>query len=288
MQIFNEKGKLNLEILSKVIERPELFSHGDRQNFWDDEHISKNMLEAHLMRDSDAGSRKYETIKNICKWIVETLELEKGMKLIDLGCGPGLYCEELYNYGLDITGVDYSKRSIDYAKNHAEECKMDISYFYKNYLTLDYENEFDVAILVYYDFSCFTEADTKKLLEVIYRLLKKGGCFVFDVQTPNKEGLEKEVKTWSIEKGGFWNPNNHIELYQKLYFPDYYAEMEQYIIIDEDGNMDEFRLWELHYYLKDLEALMKEAGFTIEGVYNDLTGTPYSDDSSAMGLIVRK
>lgn len=286
--MLNKKGKLELELLSKLFEKQQIFSQGDRHNFWDDEHISKNLLEAHLNRDWDAGSRKYETIKKTCRWLVEVLGLKKGMKLIDLGCGPGLYCSELYKYGLQITGVDYAKRSIEYAKKYAEDNKMDITYFYKNYLTLDYDNEFDVAILVYYDFACFSESDTKELLKIIYRLLNKGGYFVFDVQTPKIDNLEKIERRWNINKGGFWKPNNYLELYQSRYYPNYHIQLEQYVIIEEEGNISEFKLWERYYSLKDIKKLIKESGFSIEGLYSDLTGTPYNEDSKSIGLVVKK
>lgn len=288
MHIFNEKDKFDLETLSKIIERPELFSQGDRQNFWDDGYISKNLLEAHLNRDWDAASRKYETIRNTCKWMVDTLNLKEGMKIIDLGCGPGLYCSELYKYGLQITGVDFSQRSIDYAKKYAQDNKMTINYFYKNYLTLDYENEFNMVMLVYYDFACFSKSDTKELLRVIYNMLKTGGYFVFDIQTPNAKGFGCEETKWSINNGGFWRQNRYIELYQKLYYPNSHTRLDHHIIIDENGEISEFRLWERHYFLKDIEELVKEAGFSIEGVFSDLTGTPYRDDSKAIGLVVRK
>ena len=37
-------------------------------------------------------------------------------KILDLGCGPGLYTIRLSAAGYDVTGMDYSRRSIAYAK----------------------------------------------------------------------------------------------------------------------------------------------------------------------------
>ncbi len=44
----------------------------------------------------------------------------KTKKLLDLGCGAGIYSELLYDKGFSVTGIDFSKRSIEYAQNHAK------------------------------------------------------------------------------------------------------------------------------------------------------------------------
>jgi ubiquinone/menaquinone biosynthesis C-methylase UbiE len=36
--------------------------------------------------------------------------------ILDVGCGPGLYCEKLNENGYDIIGVDYSENTIELAK----------------------------------------------------------------------------------------------------------------------------------------------------------------------------
>ncbi len=48
--------------------------------------------------------------------------------LFDIGCGPGIYAEKFARQGYYVTGIDFSKRSIDYAKNSALKQGLDISY----------------------------------------------------------------------------------------------------------------------------------------------------------------
>lgn len=57
-------NKNHSDILSSILdcsEKPQLFELGET-HFWDDPHISKSMLEAHLNPDTDAASRKRVTI----------------------------------------------------------------------------------------------------------------------------------------------------------------------------------------------------------------------------------
>ncbi|MTI69185.1 MAG: class I SAM-dependent methyltransferase [Firmicutes bacterium] len=282
------EDKFNLNYLEEISKKPKVFSYSDRRGFWDDEYISKNMLEAHLNPYLEAASRKYDTIKESCKWIVESLELKKGDKLIDLGCGPGLYLNELYKYGLNLTGIDYSKRSIEYAKEYSIENNLDIKYLYKDYLTLDYNEKFDVATLIYYDFGCFKESDVKKLLKIINSLLKKDGYFVFDVQTPYYNDLKEERSNWEICNGGFFSPNKYLELQNKYYYPKYETRLNQHIIIEENGDIKEYRLWHKHYTLEKIRKLLNKSNFKIKKVYSNLLGSKYNETSKELGIIAQK
>lgn len=77
---------------------------------WTDKHISKNMLAAHLDLDSDVASRNVSTIKKTVEWISSVSK--ENAKILDIGCGPGLYSTALSEKGFDVTGIDISSRSI--------------------------------------------------------------------------------------------------------------------------------------------------------------------------------
>jgi len=127
-------------MLNKILEylkKPELYAESTSK-FWDDDHISKGMLEAHLHPTWDAATRNYKFVDNSVEWISKLAPSEKYKKLLDLGCGPGLYAERFVKKGYKLTGVDFSKRSIEYAKEKAKEKALDIEYIYKNYLQIDY------------------------------------------------------------------------------------------------------------------------------------------------------
>ncbi|WP_345305315.1 hypothetical protein [Candidatus Villigracilis saccharophilus] len=68
-----------LKIISQLIElqqNPEPFAPGELL-FWNDPHISKQMLDAHLDPNIEAASRKPETIDRSVKWLIKTLGLKK-------------------------------------------------------------------------------------------------------------------------------------------------------------------------------------------------------------------
>ena len=79
-------------ILSQLIDlqqKPEPFITGEPL-FWNDPHISKQMLKVHLDPNIDAASRKAKVIDHSVQWMIEMLGLQSGDAVLDLGCGPGL------------------------------------------------------------------------------------------------------------------------------------------------------------------------------------------------------
>jgi 2-polyprenyl-3-methyl-5-hydroxy-6-metoxy-1,4-benzoquinol methylase len=85
---------------------PPLFERG--APMWNDPYIATQMLEYHLDDSHDIASRRPEIIDQTVMWISDKLNLQAGMHLLDLGCGPGLYTRRFAEAGLKTTGVDYS------------------------------------------------------------------------------------------------------------------------------------------------------------------------------------
>ena len=77
---------------------------------WTDPYISEQLLQIHLNPELDLASRKYSTIQSTAEWVLSKVSKKK-MKILDLGCGPGLYSEIFANKGHLVTGVDFSKNS---------------------------------------------------------------------------------------------------------------------------------------------------------------------------------
>ena len=55
------------------------------------------------------GWRDYElTSKGFGEWYYDCLPTDRGKRILDLGCGPGLYDELFASQGHHVTGVDIS------------------------------------------------------------------------------------------------------------------------------------------------------------------------------------
>lgn len=143
------------------------------------------------------SNNKRDSIK-IDDWLDKFLNIIESCKtpIIDLGCGSGNDTLYLLNKGKEVIPCDLSKNSIDSIKKDFPEIK-DAKCF--NMLDgLPFEDSSCELIIADLCLHYFTEADTKKVLKDIQRVLTKNGHLIFRVNSVNDvnhgagQGLEVE------------------------------------------------------------------------------------------------
>lgn len=259
----------------------------NEQSFWQDDYISSHLLQAHLNPEFEGASRSHTFIDNSVNWIEGMFPSTQYRRLLDIGCGPGLYAERLVAKGYKVTGVDFSKRSIDYARNSADKLGCSIEYRYENYLTDEWKDPYDIAVLIYCDYAALSTNNRKLLLDKIYAGLCEGGVLLLDVFTRHKFDAFQESRTWSIhEKGGFWNEGKHISLHLNLKYPEYTTLEQTAVMTEEDTKV--YYIWNRYFTREELIAEASEAEFTVIGMYQDVEGKPYSEDGMTMCMTLQK
>ncbi len=278
---------LDIPALQALQAPPAPFTPGEPL-FWDDPHISAQMLAFHLDPGSEAASRQPETIDRSVAWIVATLGLLPGDAVLDLGCGPGLYASRLAGRGLRLTGVDYSRRSIAYASDYANKHGLDIHYRYQNYLELADEGEYNAVLLIYGDFCPLSPEQRNTLLRNVRRALKPGGYFVLDVTTRECRRTHGNRNGWRALESGFWKPGPHLLLEEGFDYPDQNIWLDQAVVIEASGKISVYRNWFQDYTPESIAAELQAGGFAVESLWGDLTGEPYTPASEWIGLVTRK
>jgi SAM-dependent methyltransferase len=255
------------EIL-KYSKKPEIYEPGN-SIMWTDKHISEQLLQIHLNKDIDLASRRRTTIDTTLDWILNQTG-RKQMAVLDLGCGPGLYAEILAGKGHKVTAVDFSQNSISYAKSEAAKKNLDIQYVQKNYLELDYENQFDLVILIYTDFGVLLPEERDRLLSNIYKSLKPGGVFIFDVLNDKDLNKKAAPKNWELTDRGFWKNKPYLALSDSFIYPENNVILYQHIILDENGSNDVYRFWTHFFNNKNLSDILEIHGFRNIGLHDDV------------------
>jgi SAM-dependent methyltransferase len=76
-------------------------------------------------------------------FLIEHLGLQPGMRVLDVGCGPGRHAYALAERGIRVTGVDIAQRFVDLAGEHAPP---GATFLRADARRLTFDDEFDGAI----------------------------------------------------------------------------------------------------------------------------------------------
>lgn len=280
-----KNGKMNFEVLKEATEKPELYEKSTHK-FWDDPHISQQMLKAHLNPEIEAASKERKTIDFETDFIIQTTGMNDKMFVIDLGCGPGLYVDAFAKTGANVIGVDISANSIQYAKKNIQVENEKVSFHEMNYLNLDYNEVFDVTTLIYYDFCALSIKDQSRLLHRVHKALKPGGCFLLDVFTEHHKS-DMSVNIF-FENGGFWSNRPYWLIKTAFMYNEPKVECFQHAIINEAGAMKLIRVFHRLFSLNEIQDLLANHGFKVEKVFKNLKGEPLALNSNTYGIIASK
>jgi 2-polyprenyl-3-methyl-5-hydroxy-6-metoxy-1,4-benzoquinol methylase len=278
------KNKI-FEELETINERPEPFAFYTAGELWTDEHTSKQMLSLHLNEASDVSSRTKEFIIRSVEWIVSRFKIAKNTSIIDFGCGPGLYTTRLAKRGAIVTGIDFSERSIRYAKEVAVREQLNISYLKQNYLEFETEDRFDLVLMIMCDFCALSPPQRKGLLSKFHKILKPGGSVLLDVYSLSAFDQKKEMAIYELNLlNGFWSPNKYYGFLNTFKYFSEKVTLEKYTIVEVDRTRTVYN-WLQHFDPKKLEREFMNAGFSIEALYSDVAGTLYDPKANEFAVI---
>ena len=255
--------------------------------FWDDPHISQSMLDAHLSPEGDGASRKHDFIERSAGWIASLGAAgREPLDLLDLGCGPGLYAELFGGRGFRVTGIDLSRRSIEYAEQSAARGGAEIRYLCGDYLSIDFQERFDVATLIYCDFGVLPPESRDVLLGRVLAALRPGGRLILDVFTPAHYADFQDSTSIAYESSGFWSPEPHLCLQRKKRFEgDHF--LEQYAILTA-GCCRAYNIWNHAFGREELTRDLERAGFRQVELYGDAAGSSLADASPTICAVCAK
>ncbi len=287
MNIFNN-NKVDLRLISKLTSKPKIFEKGS-DTLWDDPYVSKQLLEIHLNEEYKSASKPHDIIKLESEFIINYTKMNNNTKLLELGCGPGLYTKEFAKTNASITGIDISENSLEYAMKTVNHEFKNVNFIKNNYLNLDYNSEFDVATLIFYDFCALNPEEQITFLTNVHNSLKDGGLFILDVMSENR--WVKEFTEVSVYEDGFWSPKPYLEIFNSYLYCDQdepITECLQYTLVDDDGNIRTIRVYHILFNLDEITKLFNMCGFKLEESYNNLQGEKLSTSSDTYAFVLRK
>lgn len=275
------------EALERINERPEPFEFYTASDLWTDQHTSARMLSFHLDEAIDVSSRNAAFINRSVEWIASEFNIGEDTQIADFGCGPGLYATRLAKRRAKVTGIDFSGRSIAYAKGVAAREQLNIRYVEQNYLDFETEDQFDLVLMIMCDFCALGPAQRNEMLCKFHRILKPGGSVLLDVYSLAAFDKREEVATYERNLlNGFWSPENYYGFLNTFKYDKEKVVLDKYTIVESERTRTVYN-WLQYFSTEDLEKEFRDAGFSVEGFYSDVAGTPYDRNSGEFAVIAR-
>lgn len=284
---FRLRGRM-FEELEEINRRPKPFEFYDAESLWTDEHTSGRMLSYHLDENVDIASRKVKFIDRSVEWMTSRFNIDTGLKIADFGCGPGLYAARLARRNATVTGIDFSKRSINYAKHIASREKLDIRYIHGNYLDLETDEQFDLVLLIMCDLCALSPVQRKALFQKFKRVLKPNGHVLLDVYS--FAAFEKREEKAVCRKNlldGFWSAKDYYGFLNVFKYPAEKVILDKYTIVGS-GSVRTVCNWLQYFSPESLEKEITDCGLCMKETYANVAGAPFDPAASEFAAVIQE
>jgi SAM-dependent methyltransferase len=187
------------------------------------------------------------------EFLVDALGLEPGMRVLDVGCGPGRHSLALARRGFDVVGVDHSTEFVRLAREAAAADGLRATFEELDVRELDRPGEFDATIcLCQGGFGLLGGRDETAVFGRIAATLRGGGALAVSA-------FSAAFAVRHLEAGEEYDPATGV-----LH--------EVATVRGPDGAEAPFDLWTTCFTARELELLARGAGLTAIEVHGVTPG----------------
>jgi SAM-dependent methyltransferase len=234
------------------------------------------------------SSRRIEFIDCSVDWIISHFSLKSDSIVADFGCGPGLYTTRLARNSIQVTGIDFSRLSIEYARQEAAKERLTIAYVCQNYLEFETHERFDLILMIMCDFCALSPEQRLSLLMKYHSLLNPNGVILLDVYSLSAFKQREEESSYGKNfMNGFWSAQPYFGFLNVFKYNIEKVVLDKFTII-EKNRVRQIYNW-LQYFSPDsLRMEFEEAGFNVSEVYGDVAGTEFDPAGDEFAVICQK
>lgn len=204
------------------------------------EPIAEHLGAAYLRYSFTKGTR--QEVDAVVRW----LGLRPGVRVLDVGCGPGRHAHELSSRGIQVHGIDISETFVQLAR---EGAPAGATFDRMDARSMPFESEFDAAIcLCQGAFGLMTaDGEDATVLQGIFRALVPGGRLALSA-----------FSSYFVVK----------YFTQAVFDADSGVNHETTEVRDEAGHARTVEMWTGCYTPRELRLLAERVGLAADHVYS--------------------
>jgi SAM-dependent methyltransferase len=264
---------------------PKAWAEGEKIP-WDEPEFSRRMLREHLSQAHDAASRRSEIIDRQVGWIHDEVLKGTPTRILDLGCGPGLYTSRLARLGHGCVGIDFSPASIEYARGEAEAADLDCQYVLQDLRRADFGEGYGLAMSIYGEFNVFRRGEARDILARVCQALNPEGRLLLEAHTFEKVvELGRQAPMWYSAESGLFSDEPYLCLRENFWDADERVAIQRYYMVDAaTGEVRRHSSSMQAYSEEEYRELLAECGF--EGALREAVFFPSLGGEVQEGLVV--
>jgi SAM-dependent methyltransferase len=191
-------------------------------------------------------------------FLVDELGLEPGMRVLDVGCGPGRHARALAERGIAVHGIDISERFVELARAGAPA---GATFERLDARAMTFEGEFDAAI---------------SLCQGAFGLAGGlGAAAVADPDAVVLDGLARALRPGgrcAVSAFSAYFQVRHLDAMGSAFDALAGVNRERTSIKDEQGRDEEVDLWTTCFTPRELRLLADRAGLAVDAIWSVTPG----------------
>lgn len=189
-------------------------------------------------------------------FVMESLGVEAGAQILDVGCGYGRHAMELAARGYHLVGLDSSLPLLLRGADEAQRRGLTINFVHGDMRDMTFESQFDGAYCLFSSFGYFDDETNKRTAQNIAKALKPGARFVVEV-------LNRDYLVADLPSRVWWEGDGCVVL-EEVEF-NYFSSriVSNRSVVFDDGRQLEHEISLRSFSLHELGKFLHAVGFRV-------------------------
>jgi SAM-dependent methyltransferase len=256
---------------------------------WGRPEYARRLLREHLDQSHDGASRRQSVIAGQLRRLRKLIPPAPA-RILDAGCGPGLYAVPLARIGHHVTGFDVSAAALRHARGLARATPLLGT---ARFVTGDLrdvplpEAGFDAAFLVYFILEAFSRAEQPKVLARLAASLAPGGTLIVEMRL-HPDQPPGRIDWWDVVPNSLLSDKRHLLLGDAVYDERRHTYVLREVAVFDDGSVAARQTSGWLCPFASIPRLFARAGLADVSMFDGWTSAPAHALSESVLVVARR